>query len=124
MTGHAFQHLMEENEVFSVLTAIHGLLRADGEFIFETRNPEAEGWLEWTPAASHTTIANVEHGRVEVWHDWQSAENRRVVFHTHYKFLNRDVTKISRTELRFWAYEELLQLFKKTGFEVTSVFGD
>lgn len=49
MTGHAFQELMSDEQIRSVLVAIRDALTDEGRFAFETRNPAARGWEKWTP---------------------------------------------------------------------------
>jgi SAM-dependent methyltransferase len=49
MTGHAFQVLTDDEELYVSLTAIRSALTPDGCFIFETRNPGVRGWEEWVP---------------------------------------------------------------------------
>jgi len=50
MTGHAFQFLVDDEEVRASLAAINRGLVAGGRFAFETRNPPARAWESWTPA--------------------------------------------------------------------------
>ena len=52
MTGHAFQVLLDDDQIRSSLAAIRGALTRDGRFAFETRNPSAHEWQQWTPAAA------------------------------------------------------------------------
>ncbi len=48
MTGHAFQVLVEDDEIRASLAAIRSALTVDGRFAFETRNPLAREWERWT----------------------------------------------------------------------------
>ena len=47
MTGHAFQELIEDDEIHAALAAIRSALSDDGRFVFETRNPPARAWERW-----------------------------------------------------------------------------
>ena len=49
MTGHAFQQLIEDDEIRASIAAIHAALACNGVFAFETRNPLAREWERWTP---------------------------------------------------------------------------
>ena len=49
MTGHAFQELVEDNQIRASLASIHSALADDGVFAFETRNALAREWEQWTP---------------------------------------------------------------------------
>jgi ubiquinone/menaquinone biosynthesis C-methylase UbiE len=50
MTGHAFQVLVTDEEIAGALSIIHAALTDGGRFVFETRNPAARAWEQWTPA--------------------------------------------------------------------------
>ena len=52
MTGHAFQVLLTDDDQRAVCETIAAHLVPGGTFIFDSRNPAAEEWREWTPAAS------------------------------------------------------------------------
>jgi SAM-dependent methyltransferase len=47
MTGHAFQELVEDDEIRAALAAIRTALTDDGRFAFETRNPLDRAWERW-----------------------------------------------------------------------------
>jgi SAM-dependent methyltransferase len=47
MTGHAFQELLEDDEIRAAFAAIRSALTDDGRFAFETRNPLVRGWEHW-----------------------------------------------------------------------------
>ncbi len=49
MTGHAFQVLVDDDEIRSSLAAVRAALSSEGRFAFETRNPLAREWESWTP---------------------------------------------------------------------------
>jgi SAM-dependent methyltransferase len=48
MTGHAFQVLVSDDEILATLGAAREALTEDGMFAFETRNPCAHEWEDWT----------------------------------------------------------------------------
>ncbi|HEY8286046.1 MAG TPA: class I SAM-dependent methyltransferase [Chloroflexota bacterium] len=47
MTGHAFQELIEDDEIRTALAAIRTALTEGGRFAFETRNPLVRAWEQW-----------------------------------------------------------------------------
>ncbi len=49
MTGHAFQVQVEDEELRESLASMRSSLAEDGRLVFETRNPLARGWENWTP---------------------------------------------------------------------------
>jgi hypothetical protein len=48
MTGHAFQELIEDDEIRVALAAIRSTLADGGRFVFETRNPLLRAWEHWS----------------------------------------------------------------------------
>jgi ubiquinone/menaquinone biosynthesis C-methylase UbiE len=48
MTGHAFQVLVEDDDLRTALAAVRSALTPDGCFAFETRNPSVRGWESWS----------------------------------------------------------------------------
>src|SRR5262245_13240529 len=49
MTGHAFQVLLTDQDVLAALTCIgHHVEPGRGRFAFETRNPAARAWEQWS----------------------------------------------------------------------------
>jgi SAM-dependent methyltransferase len=49
MAGHAFQVLVDDDDLRASLAAIRSALVDGGTFAFETRNPSARAWERWTP---------------------------------------------------------------------------
>lgn len=62
MTGHAFQELVEDDEIRAALAAIRSALVEGGRFVFETRNPAARAWEHW--AAEYTAEVTDASGAV------------------------------------------------------------
>jgi ubiquinone/menaquinone biosynthesis C-methylase UbiE len=59
MTGHAFQHIVEDDAIRTALTTIRSALTDAGLFVFETRNPLVRAWEHWpTEYAAETTDAS------------------------------------------------------------------
>lgn len=58
MTGHAFQQLVEDDEIRAALAAIRAAVVAGGRLAFETRNPLDRAWERWpTDDSGETTDA-------------------------------------------------------------------
>jgi len=55
MTGHAFQELIEDDQIRTALAGIRAALTDDGRFAFETRNPLVRGWERWSEQYSGET---------------------------------------------------------------------
>ena len=53
MTGNVAMVFTSDDDWAATISAVHARLRPGGRFVFETRVPEREAWLEWT--ADQTT---------------------------------------------------------------------
>jgi len=49
MTGHAFQVLTGDEQLFEALAAVRSALAPGGRLAFETRNPLVREWEQWVP---------------------------------------------------------------------------
>ena len=67
MTGHAFQELVEDDEIRAALAAIRSALTDGGRFVFETRNPLVRAWEHWaTEYTAEVADASGRHCAVRV----------------------------------------------------------
>lgn len=86
LTGHAFQVFLTPGDRRSVLATIAAHLAPRGRFIFDSRNPAAQEWLEWSPELSRHTLQHPELGLVEAWNDFERDNATGVVtYGTHYE---------------------------------------
>ena len=86
LTGHAFQVFLTPEDRKAVLRTIGAHLAPGGRFIFDTRNPAVEEWLDWTPELSRRTLAHSRLGTVKAWNDFQRDPDTGVVtYWTHYE---------------------------------------
>ncbi|MGV3551886.1 class I SAM-dependent methyltransferase [Rhizobium sp.] len=118
MTGHAFQVLLEDDDVSNALTNIRRHLAPRGVFAFETRNPV----LRWEAIFHTTGTLATETGPVPV--QWRVLWRRGDIirFDTHYQLA--DGERISESTLRFMPLDRLTELLIATGFDVSAIFGD
>jgi SAM-dependent methyltransferase len=56
MTGHAFQVLLDDDDIRAALACFRRHLEPAGRLIFESRNPAARAWERWTPTETRTTV--------------------------------------------------------------------
>ncbi len=123
MTGHAFQVLVEDDQLRESLTAIRTALTEDGRFVFETRNPTARGWETWTPDNA-----------VEILHDGSAVRmahqvespmvGDRVSFTVTFTSPDWDRPEISRSTLRFLDTDSLSAFLSGAGLIIEEQFGD
>ena len=119
MTGHAFQVLVEDEELRDSLAAIRSALTEQGRFVFETRNPLVRGWEKWAPIEIvHNGAAVGMAGEVEPF------DGRVLSFTSIYTSPNWDQPLVSRSRLRFLDTESLSSFLASAGLTIEQQFGD
>jgi hypothetical protein len=100
---------------------IHGALRADGHFVFETRRPERRAGEEWA-AAADPVIRNVPGiGIVERRSGVTKVPPPYVSFHSTYKFASDGFELGSNSTLRFRNHTEVEETLAANGFVTLDV---
>ncbi len=122
MTGHAFQCLLTDDEIAAHFVAVRRLLKPQGRFVFETRNPSARGWEKWTPDHTRRDLNLPDGTRASCYHDVTEVDGEFVSFSSVYGLPNEVLT--STSTLRFASLATLTQLATSAGLCVSEVFGD
>lgn len=122
MTGHVFQVFLEDAEILAVLKNLKRHLAPGGTVAFETRNPAAREWEEWTADYSET-VEHPEFGPVEARWVLQSAGGGFVTFETRTRFAD-GAELIAPSTLRFVTQAELAALLEQAGFTEVEWYGD
>ena len=123
MTGHAFQVLVDDNQLRTSLAAIRSALTEDGRFVFETRNPPARGWEAWTP---DNAVEIVHGGRlVRMAHQVETpVVGDTVSFTATFTCSSWDRPLVSRSTLRFLDADSLSSFLSGAGLTIEEQFGD
>ena len=123
MTGHAFQVLLEDDQLRESLAAIRSALTEDGRFVFETRNPLAREWERWTP---DNAVEVVHDGReVRMAHQVETpVTGDRVSFTVTFTSPGWDRPQTSRSTLRFLGADSLSSFLSGAGLAIEEQFGD
>ncbi|MBY8879056.1 methyltransferase domain-containing protein [Actinacidiphila acidipaludis] len=123
MTGHAFQFLVDDDELRASLAAVRDVPRDGGRFVFETRHPQARAWEDWNP--SHASDALDGAGRpVRVWHEVDSVRDGVVAFHGTTAAADGSVLRVEHTRLRFLETGQLDTFLAEAGLTVEARYGD
>lgn len=118
MTGHAFQVLLQEEDILNVFSMMKRHLEKDGLIVFESRNPA----LNWSDRWDYSMLLETKFGVIEECRKFLNWSGQRMIFELMYKF--PDETLISKSELLFLPKDQICNLLGATGLTVESVFGD
>ena len=125
LTGHAFQVFLTPEDQRAVLGTIARHLTPPGRFLFDSRNPDAEAWRDWTPERSRRTLTHPQHGAAEAWNDAaHDPASGIVTYETHYRVVGSGRHLAARSQIRFTPKEELETLISEAGLHVTRWLGD
>jgi SAM-dependent methyltransferase len=83
-SGNTMMHISTE-DLPSVLTALHAALKPGGVLSFESRNPAARAWEQWTREATYGE-RETKAGHLVEWMDVTEVDQGRVVFVAHNVF--------------------------------------
>lgn len=124
MTGHAFQELVEDDEIRAALAAIRSALSDDGRFAFETRNPLARGWEQW-PAEYTGEVVDASGAIVRREYRVETPVVGGVV-HSISTFTSPawDRPQVSRGALRFLDVDALSAFLFGAGLAIEEQYGD
>jgi len=124
MTGHAFQVLIDDDEMRASLAVIRSVLSEDGRFAFETRNPLARPWEAWTPDNAVEVVCGGD-ALVRMAHEVETPFDGSVVsFTTTFSTPGWDRPQVSRSTLRFLDANSLSSLLSDAGLAIEEQFGD
>jgi SAM-dependent methyltransferase len=125
LTGHAFQVFLTKQDQEAVLRTIAEHLAPGGRFIFDTRNPAVEEWLEWTPERSDRMVAHPSLGTVKAWNDVEhDAATGIVTYSTHYEIPGGGPILGALSKIAFPAKEYLAGMLDEAGLQVEQWLGD
>ncbi|MFJ4188767.1 class I SAM-dependent methyltransferase [Kitasatospora sp. NPDC089509] len=123
MTANVAQAIADPQDWRRTLLGARRALRPGGHLVFETRDPAARGWEEWTRERSHrvTELAGV--GAVENWVELLEVRGPLVTFRQTYVFGADGQVLTSDSTLRFREREEVERDLAAAGFVLEEVRG-
>ena len=123
MTGHAFQVLLTDEQIHTALTAIRAALTPNGLFAFETRNPAAREWENWTPDNAREVIDS-SGTTMHLAHRVLSVNDDLVHFSATYTTPAWPEPKVSHSTLRFLDAARLSAFLSDAGLAIKAQYGD
>jgi len=123
MTGHVAQFFLTDDDWHDALVALHAALRPGGHLAFESRNPDAREWDDWTPDRRRTLHDHVA-GSITTWSELHDVADGIVTYTIHYEFEDTGEHVVAPSALRFRTVTELTRGLRTTGFALEHVFGD
>jgi SAM-dependent methyltransferase len=123
MTGHAFQVLVEDDQLRAALAAIRRALTDDGRFAFETRNPLVREWERRTPDKS-AQVTDGDGALVRMCRDVHSVASDTVSFQHTFTSSSWDKPRTSRSKLRFLRADAVVSFLSEAGLAIEQQFGD
>ncbi len=125
MTGHAFQCMLTREDRLALMKTIAAHLAEKGRFIFDSRNPAAEEWLEWNRDESERVIEHPEQGTFLAWNEAsQDPATGIVTYETHYQNLIGTKHYQAKSRIAFPDKAELEALLKEAGLKAEQWLGD
>lgn len=118
MTGHAFQVLLEDEDVLKAMAAMQRHLKQDGLIVFESRNPA----IDWTKQWNYDMVLELSGRSVTESRRFTSRAGERMSFELQYRF--PDETLTSRSELRFMTQAEVVDCLQRSRLRLERLLGD
>lgn len=121
MTGNVAQVFVNDVEWQATLEAMWNALKPGGWFVFETRDPAAQAWKQWTPEMTRRTVDVVGVGRVVTWTEVVDVALPFVTFRHVFCFDADGVEMTSTSALRFRSGKEIESDLLRAEFRVDEV---
>lgn len=125
LTGHAFQVFLDEAARADLLSCIARHLTPTGRFIFDSRNPAAREWQDWTPNATLTRREHPALGPVDSWNDVDWYEAAAIAtYQTHYRIVQTGKLCSASSKIAFPSQSSLKDACATAGLLVDRWLGD
>jgi len=118
MTGHAFQVLLEDEDIRATLAVMKTHLSPGGLVVFESRNPG----IDWRSRWDYAIEIELSEGTVIESRRFLDCQNERMTFELCYKFSSEVL--VSCSELRFMPFLKVKDLAEEAGLQLDNFYGD
>ena len=123
MSGHVAQVFTEDSTWLVALRDLHRALVPGGLLAFESRNPAARKWEDWTRELTLRTVETPD-GAVEFWHETVDVDLPLVGYDTLTRNLRTGQATVNRDVLAFRDEPALRSTLEHADFDVQHVYGD
>ncbi len=123
LTGNTAQAITDSGKWATTLQAVHASLRPGGYLAFETRDPAARAWEQWTREASYRVSDVPGTGEIESWVEVTAVEWPLVSFCWTWVFPCDGARLTSHSTLRFRERSEVQSDLHANGYELVDVRG-
>ncbi|MEM9036094.1 MAG: class I SAM-dependent methyltransferase [Actinomycetota bacterium] len=120
MTGNVAQVFVADDDWLATLAGVRRVLRPDGWFVFETRDPERRAWEDWTPDRSKRGHVLADGRTATVTHEVIGLSLPLVTFRTTIR-VDGDEPLRSTSTLHFRSRERLAKMLEAAGFAVREI---
>jgi len=124
MTGHAFQAFLTEADQIALFHNVAAHLAPNGRFAFDSRNPAARQWLEWTRELSSRVVDTAAYGAVEIWNEARMNPEGILDVVEHYRILSDGKRLRSDFRLLFSPQGALVERMAAAGLAIEHCYGD
>ncbi|MBT4889829.1 MAG: class I SAM-dependent methyltransferase [Rhodospirillales bacterium] len=125
LTGHAFQVFLYAEDQRAVLQTIARHLSPNGQFIFDSRNPNVQEWSGWKPEDSRYTFPHPDLGDIEAWNDVSYDTSTKIAtYETHYRVLATGKHLSSEAKILYTRKENLAEMIDEAGLVFDQWLGD
>ena len=121
MTGNVAQHIPDGSWELT-LQDLRRCMRAGAVLAFESRNPSAEAWRNWTSDVE--SLRQTAHGPLREWSVAEEVSPGRVKLTAHNLFEESGDHVIEVLELAFRDRDTIERQLVAAGFRITAVYGD
>lgn len=118
MTGHAFQVLLDDDDVLKTFKMVKNHLTPNGVFSFESRNPI----IDWSTLWHQDYVLELSNESVKISRRVLSYQDERLVFEHYFKF--DDETLVSKSDLRFMPQQKIAKLYSQAGLSLKDFIGN
>lgn len=118
MTGHAFQVLLDDDDVIKSFEVMRGHLKPEGVIVFESRKPAIDWAAHWDYDMSLETAEGVVHEARR----FLTMRDGSMTFELRYQFPDEEL--VSESKLRFWSKGEIEAHLTRAGLHIHRLLGD